>query len=981
MHACVCVILSLSFSNKLSSQSVAKFLHGNWSMPHGVITPLCDKNEILLTLRFANNTGSAKDIRFLFFYNDSYGYPLEVNGVTSVIYEQQPGTLNVNARQITATATIPEGTNNQPFHDLITLRFFVKQFPGKSTDGTFDLISVTDISTNTTKTENDNTSVWRMVDHFPNDHFPANTIRPTYLLSELVHNVSGLPLFGTPRSAEAPIYVPVRFDIDLDFSMSQVSATSHDQPEIHLNPGAEITIGSSAVGLNTVEVNLEDALVTSCDGDWQSITVMPGNILEMTDCIVENGVNAIIMEPGSILRLDNVTFRNCDVAIISNGGNFIDIKNCIFENCTNGIQINGDPIVQDFSNNTFGGCSGTCITIRDNTSRLNIFPEAGSENIFDNSNKGIAVYNASAHIENNIFLDVDRSIILGSGPLSKIISNQIGSNDVGIEVIGADFEAIGNDIGIAGHIGHHGVDVLFSDDFLIDDNGIDAVETAVNTQFSSGSVHENRIGFISPPALGVDRFFGDDEVVDNEIFSRYTPVRSNSTFGEAQVNNNIMTSSKEGPIYIGGSTGNLLIENTITAGNNGVFFLNSLGSTINCNDISAGGDAIEVNANSDFHIIETNTLDAADQAVLTFSLLGVQRFNGNFFMTKSITSLGFFDADLSRFVIDEDSSFDPDELERDPVNANPPEFREATKRDMTYPECVGDIGSDLKHKFRDPVFACNYLNNIESYKESNPKYYWNAMYHMMRFYLLELPLNDWPDCIIAKWNDSLPCGIKSLLTKETELKKGISSMDDTATEDGVSAEEGGTEEGNTEGEQGDEVSIKEIAEEQLVELSEVQCTEELYLLWHDAYRFILKKVKGDTLTEQEKVRLSEIAQQCSPEYGDAVHWARALASEYDDTDYTQYDNNCDNVDARARTSSPYISEQLSLSPNPVSNIITIRSTTDDEHELLLLGVDGQVIDKINFTGYDVEYNVSQYQNGVYFIKDLNTSELLKFIKL
>ena len=763
------------------------------------------------------------------------------------------------------------------------------------------------------------------------------------------------PTLGCSGTGDYQIEDDLIIDRDIVFN-----ANANLDENITLLDDIAISVEQSSVAY------FETYLLNTCDGKWEGITVESGSTLEMRDCIVTDANNAIVIEEGATLILDNVTFQNCDVAIISNGGNSIDIQNCTFESCPYGIIINGDPVSITISNNTFDGSNNKCVFITDNTTPIYI----GPDNEFDNSNEGIVVYDGSADIIKNTFRDVDKSIRLLNSNFSKVNYNQIGFKSIGLDVHWTNFEAIRNDIGIAGHIGHHGIDVLFSDDFSIDDNRIDAVETAVTTEFSTGSVHDNRIGHISPPALGVDRFFGDDEVVDNDIFARYTPVRSNSTFGTALVKNNTMDSPKEGPIYIGGSTANVLENNLITAGGNGVFYLNSGMNTINCNDITAGGDAIEVNRNSDIQNITVNTLDASDQAVLIESFIGVQEHHGNIFNRKSITAAGGVDPKESRFVID------PSETERDPVNANPSELRDPQPREITYPPCVGNIGSDMVQKFQDPIFACNYLNNIETYKDSNPKYYWNAMYHMMRFYLLKLPLNNWPDCIIAKWNDSLPCGIKTLLTKETELKKGISSMDDTTTEDGMS-----TEEGSTDGEQGDEVSIKEIAEEQLVELSEVQCTEELYLLWHDAYRFILKKVKGDTLTEQEKVRLSEIAQQCSPEYGDAVHWARALASEYDDTDYTQYDNNCDNVDARARTSSPYISEQLSLSPNPVSNIITIRSTTDDEHELLLLGVDGQVIDKINFTGYDVEYNVSQYQNGVYFIKDLNTSELLKFIKL
>jgi hypothetical protein len=113
-----------------------------------------------------------------------------------------------------------------------------------------------------------------------------------------------------------------------------------------------------------------------------------------------------------------------------------------------------------------------------------------------------------------------------------------------------------------------------------------------------------------------------------------------------------------------------------------------------------------------------------------------------------------------------------------------------------------------------------------------------------------------------------------------------------------------------------------------------------------------------------------------------VHWARALVSEYDDIDYTQYDESCETeTDSRSRKSTIYKIKDLSITPNPASGVITIKSNFDEEHDLLLIGIDGRVIDKINFNGYSYNYDISEYNSGIYFIKDVSTSELVKFIKL
>ena len=101
-----------------------------------------------------------------------------------------------------------------------------------------------------------------------------------------------------------------------------------------------------------------------------------------------------------------------------------------------------------------------------------------------------------------------------------------------------------------------------------------------------------------------------------------------------------------------------------------------------------------------------------------------------------------------------------------------------------------------------------------------------------------------------------------------------------------------------------------------------------------------------------------------------------------DVDYTQYDNNCDTaIDSRAIESTNYNIKHISLSPNPASNLITIRSNIGEDHKLLLIGVDGRILDKIEFSGLSIDYDISQYTSGIYFIKNADTSEIIKFIKL
>jgi|GEM_PF-3828120 len=96
----------LSFDN-LNSQAVT-YHEAIWSMPHGIITPTCERNEVEVTLKFENKTGSSKEIEFPFYYNSSYARLKLIDGENSFTDTQRPGVLN--GWQIKVRASINKST-------------------------------------------------------------------------------------------------------------------------------------------------------------------------------------------------------------------------------------------------------------------------------------------------------------------------------------------------------------------------------------------------------------------------------------------------------------------------------------------------------------------------------------------------------------------------------------------------------------------------------------------------------------------------------------------------------------------------------------------------------------------------------------------------------------------------------------------------------------------------------------------------------
>ena len=96
--------------------------------------------------------------------------------------------------------------------------------------------------------------------------------------------------------------------------------------------------------------------------------------------------------------------------------------------------------------------------------------------------------------------------------------------------------------------------------------------------------------------------------------------------------------------------------------------------------------------------------------------------------------------------------------------------------------------------------------------------------------------------------------------------------------------------------------------------------------WTTSYRQMLKWLQGGKLTPQDSTMLHGIAMQCSDEYGDVIHVARAILGQYNDVNYDTYnDCNTSNQSQTVPRSAEVIAyaQNISIQPNPSSGTFLV----------------------------------------------------------
>ncbi len=139
--------------------------------------------------------------------------------------------------------------------------------------------------------------------------------------------------------------------------------------------------------------------------------------------------------------------------------------------------------------------------------------------------------------------------------------------------------------------------------------------------------------------------------------------------------------------------------------------------------------------------------------------------------------------------------------------------------------------------------------------------------------------------------------------------------------------------------------------------------------------------RGDSLTVADKNKLSQVAKKCVSEVGEAVHWARALLTEHEYTDYSTYDNCAQEAEVRSIASSKVDASAIKIFPNPTNNIVDIDFGSSEINIIKIYNAVGQLLDEIKSDKTLYRYNMQNLKEGIYIFEIEDNNQQMTTIKV
>jgi len=125
-----------------------------------------------------------------------------------------------------------------------------------------------------------------------------------------------------------------------------------------------------------------------------------------------------------------------------------------------------------------------------------------------------------------------------------------------------------------------------------------------------------------------------------------------------------------------------------------------------------------------------------------------------------------------------------------------------------------------------------------------------------------------------------------------------------------------------------------------------QCVEQIVQDWTTSNEQMLAWLKGKPLSASDSTQLANIAIQCSDDYGDGVHVARAILGQYNNTYYDSYDD-CNTTTpgtTEPRASNvKYDEKTFSISPNPSNGTMSIDFKSEQSGAINVYAMDGRLL--------------------------------------
>jgi hypothetical protein len=716
----------------------------------------------------------------------------------------------------------------------------------------------------------------------------------------------------------------------------------------------------------------------------------------------------IVIKNGGKLILQGSTINVCDLAFTWSGitveeGGFLDTDNSSLLNCSIGVYAKNNSTLQ-INNLTIEGkdkYSGTGMLLENKVNDdfidglyiKNFYHGVKMENgntvysltngTIENTEGGVVALNSSVIVDNFVISKSNHGIFLSSAPGSMIINNFIfkyGGSSTGqggnaISALGSPSLKIqGNTITEPYNTSYNAIGLLWCDKSEIINNpmidgingivawggNIDIAQNIINTSIS------NNVSY----GGGIKSIYGNGTINDNYLSTANANYSIETTSSPSMnIKNNSMSSlgstgpNKAGIKTVGGSQRQIIEENVISMNtSSGILALNSSYNEYLCNQVNSDGDAHAILSNSEFHDIKGNSYTGGTDLHIR-SRIGLQpqtglEYHGNLFMgSNTVAELNEFeDLQNSIFTVNEDYPYHL------PQTYEPIEWFVPKDDADFYDECGAPGPTWIPFNGWNTQELCKYWAYLKSLQSHSHKYLFIKLVHLLNL-AKSNPLYVLPDCIKNDPFFISICGIKQLVDVNAQLQAyGLTKIDMTSLK---SNQDHYTTQITTNNRKliknqiaSDIIQIEVMLDNNKISdslrldtiktnLLAIQCLDNIVKKWKETYLLYIRFIENKgILSATEQAQIITLSMECSDEYGDAIHLARAMAHTFDRTYYDVYDN-C--FQAPQITSRLKFTSDIDVYPNPSDGLLKFKIPSTYSGSLDIRRTDGQFISYTQIT--------------------------------
>lgn len=625
------------------------------------------------------------------------------------------------------------------------------------------------------------------------------------------------------------------------------------------------------------------------------------------------GIN---IESGGELEVREGYIYNANRAVKANSGSTMDIDNIVIVGLNyytgTGIWIDGNVNIPSLKR------------VKINHVREGIFAWNGVNNFYhldegeiDNTIYGISMSTNSLMINDYIISNTAYGVGIHNGPGSILLNNQIGTSQFGIYANWSPFIYIyGNEVGSPTQRGNIGVSLFQSGGSAITNNHqIEAKNLGVRLWQSDALISHNIINiFGSNNQYGGAIQLNDShssQILENYIdvsqsgFGIETNVSSSNRVANNRIDHFSSVSTRTSAIRSMGSMSENIVYNKVcgVANTTGILAQNSTSNDYQCNITNNTAEGLGIYYNSEIQNIQGNEFNSwIDLAIR--SLPGLQIHHGNQFIGGKARAYDLSGDPLSysRFFV---NANDPGQPNLMPTDVQPSDWFIDDLNFNPY-TCSGTQGPTwIPFNGWDPNEICKYYKFIKSIKNQKPEQFLIKLIHLLK-YAKKNTQFVLPKCITLDSTFLALCsGVTKLVDLTVKLEPtGKTGIDNTtltnlqgkfdktspnATKDNLKIEIKFEIDRNLPDlvldSQKDSIRLDSIRNELLL----INCQDSLIKKWKDIYLIYVKFLQQGSVAMTDRSALTELSQECSDLYGDAIHLARAMANTYSDTYFDIYD--------------------------------------------------------------------------------------------